>query len=58
MAIFSVGWEDKIMQPNTRAAGAVLGVTVSGCGEMADSGRWMLDIYCRQTECKHHGRDN
>ena len=51
MAIFSVGWEDKIMQSNTRAAGAVLRshaghcVTVSGCGEMADSGRWILDIY-------------
>ena len=45
MAIFSVGWEDKIMQSNTRAAGAVLGVTVSGCGDVADSGRWMLDIY-------------
>ena len=50
MAIFSVGWEDKIMQSKTRAAGAVLVpaghcVTVSGCGEMADSGRWMLDIY-------------
>ena len=49
MAIFSVGWEDKIMQSNTRAAGAVLVTcwgTVSLCQgvvrwRIVDAGCWI-----------------
>ena len=44
MAIFTVGWEDKIMQSSTRAAGCRQVTCWGHCVKVLwDGGQWMLD---------------